>query len=343
VTVPEVADRAAMPSQEARVLLDELYQAGLLQQGHPGRYGWHRLVHAFAAELHDILDGEASPLKRSSLPMSRPRREEYPELTRRAVVEAARQLFAERGFFQVKVDEIAAASRVSPATVYAQCGGKRGLLPSLMDTWTTDIQIGEVEQDILAIDDPAMILRTLAQGYRFMHEKWSDVITIVVDVAPHDEEAAAILATAQQRHRRSLAKICRHLADLDGLRDGIDASTAARLITYFYGIDGLVRAQRILGWPIVRTNEWLLTETSAAVCAGRPVSRPHPRYPRSPTSSTANLAAPLPPPLSPRPAAGSGSGWRRRPGYGAALGRALPDRWPVLPAAAGRTGTVRIG
>jgi DNA-binding SARP family transcriptional activator len=63
VTVLEVADRAAMPSQEARVLLDELYQAGLLQQRNPGRYGWHRLVHAFAAELLDILECEASPLK----------------------------------------------------------------------------------------------------------------------------------------------------------------------------------------------------------------------------------------------------------------------------------------
>jgi len=197
--------------------------------------------------------------------MTRPRREEYPELTRRAVLEAARQLFAERGFFQVKVDEIAAASRVSPATVYAQCGGKHGLLRSLMDSWTTDIQIGENEQDILASDDPALVLRTLAQGYRFMHQKWSDVITIVLDVAPHDDEAAAILATAQERHRRSLAKTCRHLADIGGLRDGVDASMAAQLITYFYGIDGQARAQRILGWPAARINEWLLAQTSAAV------------------------------------------------------------------------------
>jgi AcrR family transcriptional regulator len=197
--------------------------------------------------------------------MSRPRREEYPELTRRAVLEAARQLFGERGFFQVKVDEIAAASRVSPATVYAQCGGKHGLLRSLMDTWTTDTRIGQNEQDILASDDPAIVLRKLTEGYRIMHERWSDVITIVLDVAPHDKEAATILATAQQRHRRSLAKTCRHLADIDGLRDGVDARTAARLITYFYGIDGLVRAQRVLGWPIARTNEWLLVQTSAAV------------------------------------------------------------------------------
>jgi len=52
-----------MPSQEARVLLDELYQAGLLQQSNPGRYGWHRLVHAFVAEPYDILDCETSPPK----------------------------------------------------------------------------------------------------------------------------------------------------------------------------------------------------------------------------------------------------------------------------------------
>jgi AcrR family transcriptional regulator len=197
--------------------------------------------------------------------MSRPLREEYPGLTRRAVLEAARQLFGERGFFQVKVDEIAAASRVSPATVYAQCGGKHGLLRSLMDAWTTDIQIGENEQDILASDDPAVILRKLSQGYLFMHRKWSDVIMIVLDVAPHDEEAAAILATAQERHRRSLAKTCRHLAAINGLREGVDASTAARLITYFYGIDGLARAQRILGWPIARVNAWLLDQAAAAV------------------------------------------------------------------------------
>ena len=197
--------------------------------------------------------------------MSRPLREEYPELTRRAVLEAARQLFGERGFFQVKVDEIAAASRVSPATVYAQCGGKHGLLRSLMDAWTTDAHIGESEQDILASDDPALVLRTLVQGYLFMHDRWGDVTAIVLDVAPHDKEAAAILATAQQRHRRALARACRHLAAIGGLRDGVDAPTAARLITYFYGIDGLARAQRILGWPTARTNEWLLAQASAAV------------------------------------------------------------------------------
>jgi hypothetical protein len=117
----------------------------------------------------------------------------------------------------------------------------------------------------VAVDD-ARLARRLGCPERVVELlRQADVITIVLDVAPHDKEAAAILATAQERHRRSLAKTCGHLADVDGLREGVDASTAARLITYFYGIDGLARAQRILGWPIARTNEWLLDQTSAAV------------------------------------------------------------------------------
>jgi hypothetical protein len=139
------------------------------------------------------------------------------------------------------------------------------LLRSLMDAWTTDSQIEQRAQDILASDNPVVVLRTLTNGYRSMHEKWGDIIAIVLDVAPHDKEAAAILATAQQRHRQAQAKACRHLAAIGGLRDGVDAPAAARLITYFYGIDGLARAQRILGWPVARTNEWLLAQISAAV------------------------------------------------------------------------------
>ena len=44
----------------------------------------------------------------------RPRREEYADQTRAAVIAAARQLFAENGFFQTKVEQIAKLSRVSP-------------------------------------------------------------------------------------------------------------------------------------------------------------------------------------------------------------------------------------
>ena len=195
----------------------------------------------------------------------RPRREEYPDQTRAAVLAAARRLFAENGFFQTKVEQIAKLSRVSPATVYAQCGGKQGLLQSLMDSWTQAPMVVESQQESLAAADAALVMQTLSTAYLQITKQWGDVIRVVIDVAPHDDESGTVLATAQRRHSRSLTTICRHLEDIGALRDGVDARLATRVITYYYGIDGLLRTRDVFGWSLERSNKWLLANASAAV------------------------------------------------------------------------------
>jgi AcrR family transcriptional regulator len=198
-------------------------------------------------------------------PPGRPRHEEYPEQTRAAVVAAARRLFAENGFFQTKVEQVARLSRVSPATVYAQCGGKHGLLRSLMDSWTQAPVVDESLQESLAAGDAVLVMRSLSGAYLEITRQWGDVIRVVIDVAPHDDEAGTVLATAQRRHNRNLAAICRHLEDIGALRGDIDAQLATRMITYYYGIDGLLRTREIFGWSLERSNEWLLGRVSAEV------------------------------------------------------------------------------
>lgn len=198
-------------------------------------------------------------------PADRPRREEYAEQTRAAVIAAARRLFAENGFFQTKVEEIAKLSRVSPATVYAQCGGKHGLLRSLMDSWTQAPMVTEAERESLAADDAALVMQILSAAYLQITQQWGDVIRVVIDVAPHDDESGAVLATAQRRHNRSLTTICRHLEDIGALRDDVSVRLASQIITYYYGIDGLLRTREVFGWSLERSNEWLLARASAAV------------------------------------------------------------------------------
>ena len=140
----------------------------------------------------------------------RPRREEYADQTRAAVIAAARQLFAENGFFQTKVEQIAKLSRVSPATVYAQCGGKQGLLRLLMDSWTQSQVVAESYQESLAAANAVLIIQTLSAAYLQITKQWGDVIRVVIDVAPHDGGSVAVLATAQKRHNHNLTEICRH-------------------------------------------------------------------------------------------------------------------------------------
>jgi hypothetical protein len=123
----------------------------------------------------------------------------------------------------------------------------------------------ESQQASLAADNAALVMQTLSTAYLQITKQWGDVIQVVIDVAPHDDESGTVLATAQRRHNRSLTAICRHLEDIGALRDDVDARLASRIITYYYGIDGLLRTREVFGWPLERSNEWLLAHASAAV------------------------------------------------------------------------------
>jgi hypothetical protein len=69
---------------------------------------------------------------------SRPRRkkisktEQNVALARRTIIEAARDLFVERGFHHTSVDDIAARAGVSRATCYYQFKSKNGLLDAVV-------------------------------------------------------------------------------------------------------------------------------------------------------------------------------------------------------------------
>ena len=134
-----------------------------------------------------------------------------------------------------------------------------------MDSWTQAPVIVEFHQASLAAADAALVMQALSTVYLQITEQWGDVIQVVIDVAPHDDESGAVLATAQRRHNRNLAEICRHLEDIGALRDDVDARLARRIITYYYGIDGLLRTRDVFGWSLERSNQWLLAHASAAV------------------------------------------------------------------------------
>ena len=68
----------------------------------------------------------------------------------RTIQERALDLFDERGFSAVTIEEIAAAAEVSPSSVYRYFGTKEGLIVAdEFDSWSQD-QVGE----ILDVNDP---------------------------------------------------------------------------------------------------------------------------------------------------------------------------------------------
>ncbi|CDO90888.1 TetR family transcriptional regulator [Mycobacterium triplex] len=193
------------------------------------------------------------------------RRAEYAEATRQAAVDAARRLFREKGYFATTVNEIAAEARVSPATVYAVNGGKQGLLSTLIDIWSAAPEVAEAVQHIESLDDPAEILRYTTALTRQMRQDYGDIMRVVIAAAPHDGTAAEGLAIGTRRYRHGTEIVARRIAELGGLRDGLDAGAALDIIWFYLGYAGFFTLVDDNGWSYAKAEQWLCDAVSQAV------------------------------------------------------------------------------
>ncbi|MCF6390177.1 TetR/AcrR family transcriptional regulator [Mycobacterium sp. MBM] len=199
-------------------------------------------------------------------PRRRTRRDEYAEQTRLAVVTAARQLFAERGYVATTVNDIAAASRVSPGTVYQQCGGKQGLLRTLMDTWiTSELVQGTLDlvDNVNTLDE---LLDVLSESYLEFWRQYDDIVQLVLATAAHDESAASSLVEATARHRTALHEIARKARNVSSLPDSFSDDDFADLALYHYGPhNGFHFTVSVLGWPEDRAQTFLRAQFSCSL------------------------------------------------------------------------------
>jgi AcrR family transcriptional regulator len=185
------------------------------------------------------------------------RRDEYAQATRQAILDAARKLFAERGYFATKVDDIAAKARVAPATVYAVTGGKYGLLTELIAIWTTDPIVKTTTTHMLEMSDPVAIIRELAAGSRRMREQYADIMRVMLATAPHDEAVAKALQAATSVYRKAFVPIAERLLRLGALRKELDIAGAVDLFWFYFGYTSYFTLHDDNGWSYDRAEHWL--------------------------------------------------------------------------------------
>jgi len=193
------------------------------------------------------------------------RREEYAQATRQAIVDAARRLFSERGYFSTKVDDIAVLARVAPATVYAVSGGKHGLLNALLEIWAAAPIVAVTLGRIEAMDDPAAIIRLVAKARRSMREEFGDIMRVLLTTAPHDEALSESLQAATAKYRQAFVPIAHRLSDLGALRDGMDTKQAVDVFWFYFGYAGFFTLHDENGWSYERAERWLAEEASRAL------------------------------------------------------------------------------
>ncbi|MGW5188748.1 TetR/AcrR family transcriptional regulator [Kribbella sp. NPDC004138] len=196
---------------------------------------------------------------------SRSRRHIYAEMTRHEVVRSARKLFGRYGYAQTTVESIARDARVSPATVYAQCGGKEGLLQALMDRWTNSSLVQSIIAECAAAESARATLDALAKGYVAIYAESGDIIQIVTRAAAGAPAAEAFLKVADERQQNALREIVTGMRDVGGLADGITVEEGVQVIFFHFRYPQFALAADEFGWGAERTTRWLTERVASAI------------------------------------------------------------------------------
>ena len=157
-------------------------------------------------------------------------------LARRAVVDAARDLFLERGYQATTMDAISHRSDVPAATVYRLFSSKLGILKALLDVSIAgdDRALSLQERPQLAAlfaeADPEQLIAGFASVTAAINTRSSEAYRILSSASGSDPAAAALLADYQHQRDDGQGRIARSLARARALRPGLRERDAADLI-----------------------------------------------------------------------------------------------------------------
>jgi AcrR family transcriptional regulator len=187
------------------------------------------------------------------------------EVNRAAMVQAARELFAEQGYFATTVEQIARRADVSPATVYAVAGGKAGLVESLVKLWADAPILAESLLRLAELDDPHAVLQLLAEASRAVREQYGDVMRVLLATAAHESRVAAGLQRSTARYQQAMQSIAGHLAGLGALPPGMQRQEAADVLWFYFGYTGYFTLMDDSGWDLDRAHVWLRNQCARAL------------------------------------------------------------------------------
>ena len=184
-------------------------------------------------------------------------------LARRAVVDAARTLFFERGYAATTIDAISELAEVPAPTVYRLFSSKLGILKTLLDTSIAgDEQPRTVSDrpDVTALfseGDPRKLLTGFAGVTAAINRRTGDLYRVLVSAAASDPAAAELLGEIREQRAQGQGRIARALARTHSLKAGLRQRDAADLIHALMSPEMYRLLVGDRGWSAGRYEEWL--------------------------------------------------------------------------------------
>ena len=164
------------------------------------------------------------------------RRQSQARETRRQITEAARKLFAERGYAGATIESIAQEAEVAPETIYAVFGNKRAILAHLID-----ISVGGDDEPIRLLQrpgpqaifqehDPRQQLHLFAQDISVILERVAPIFETMRLAAKTEPEIADLLQNILRERLHNMTSLVQRLSQHSPLREGPTDTQAAETI-----------------------------------------------------------------------------------------------------------------
>lgn len=204
-------------------------------------------------------------------------RAESSRQTRRAIVEAAVELFVARGYGPTGVDEIAERAGVGRRTVFASVGGKLAALRLALDWAVTgdDSDVPLLRRAAIAAmadeHDPARLVQQWAGLTAQISGRLAPLSRVLSAAADSEPDLRELRRRGQEQRLAGQRAFARHLDRLGALRPGLTPRAAADelwLLSDPVLFDRLVHDR---GWSRTRFRGWLARTAAAGLLAGEGV------------------------------------------------------------------------
>ena len=197
-------------------------------------------------------------------------RAERARLTRRRIIDAAAELFVERGYGATMLDQVAERAGVAVQTVYFHFGNKATLLKLALDVAAVgdDEPVPLLERPWLdrvkAEPDPLRMIELWVANGRSIMERVAPILAVIRGTVGADPDLAAQWHVNEQRRRAAHGTLAQILGDRGVLKTGLTRQDAADLAFLIDSVEGYFLATATLGWPPEhweRTTVSILTST----------------------------------------------------------------------------------
>lgn len=191
-------------------------------------------------------------------------RDHHESTTRRVILQAARRLFAERGYQSTPIRLLAKQAGVAVQTIYTTFGSKAGVLQALPDLIDEEVGTFEMLEQLERTDEPRELLSLFARLRRRFPEQCGDIIAALRNGAASDPEIAAALNEGVRRRRFGVSRMISRIHAQGLLKEEltVERATAIALALAVDEVCDVLVDQS--GWSYDEYESWL-AETFAAL------------------------------------------------------------------------------